>query len=214
MLIDAQHLTNSLQEMDRTNAPAVSLDLLSAGQSAELTAAAQALSYRAGKDQVGSGDKAVYQDFLLTADWPETSPVTALKQELEDLFQKAQQLTSKRLLPAGFTFNDHMALFYPSGSKGITPHRDMTRFAGVILLLTLSGKASFITSRDRAAQESVVHYDLLPGRLILLRGTEFGTQQGLKSIELTEPDDDRPFHAVTRVDEDRYCLGFRYDKTM
>lgn len=214
MLLDAQQLALALEKMDQTNAPAVVLAALSPQSCRRLTDAARVLSYRPGKERIGEGDKAVYQDFRLTADWPVGSPFLALGAQLAQLFQQADRLTGGAVLPEGFTLNDHMALFYPTGSKGITPHRDLSRFAGVISLITLSGKAEFVTSDDRQAKTNRQTFALRAGRLLLLRGAAFGCAARTADTPAPAQPDRRPFHAVQKVTEDRYCLGFRYDREL
>ena len=96
--------------------------------------------------------------------------------------------------PLGFT---NAALHrYPPGPLGLSPHRDSARSINFVAIFVLRGRGRFIVCQDRTGRGAV---DLpnAPGDLLLLRAP------GFLSTE------DRPFHAVLDIFEERLTFALR-----
>jgi len=82
---------------------------------------------------------------------------------------------------------DEVALGRYGPDGGITSHRDNTFYTGFVAVLTVSGRARFRVSADRAGQRVLGELVAGPGDLVLLRGPRPG-QDGDADV--------RPFHSV------------------
>jgi hypothetical protein len=93
--------------------------------------------------------------------------------------------------------------YWPEASIGITPHRYGKRFAILVAVFSLTGRARFALCSDRAG--SVVSEWLVEcGDLVLLRAP------GLCAY--ADADDPRPFHTINPpIGGERYSLAFRMD---
>lgn len=177
---------------------AAALDLLSPQGCAELTAASAALSYRAAKPVIGEGERRVYQDFEICMPVPDGSPFHACRDAVERLLARALDVLSAPPLAAPPPLNDLVVQRYPAGSRGITAHRDHLRYRDLVAIVTLAGQARFFVSADRAG-DSARELPIPPGSLLLMRAPGFAGRE------------DRPFHFLTDVTEERVCLGLRHD---
>jgi hypothetical protein len=74
---------------------------------------------------------------------------------------------------------------YLTGDRGITPHRDYSRYRYLIAVFTVEGEAPFTICRNRAG-DPLVTWATSPGSLVLLRAP------GL----VDNGTDDRPIHAI------------------
>jgi hypothetical protein len=85
---------------------------------------------------------------------------------------------------------------YPPGPLGLSPHRDSARSINLVAIFVLRGCGRFIVCQDRTGRDAV---DLsnAPGDLLLLRAP------GFLSTE------DRPFHAVLDIIEERLTFALR-----
>jgi hypothetical protein len=85
---------------------------------------------------------------------------------------------------------------YPPGPLGLSLHRDSARSINLIAIFVLRGRGRFIVCQDRTGRGAV---DLpnAPGDLLLLRAP------GFLSTE------DRPFHAVLDILEERLTFALR-----
>ena len=85
---------------------------------------------------------------------------------------------------------------YPPGPLGLSPHRDSARSINLVAIFVLRGRGRFIVCQDRRGRGAV---DLpnAPNDLLLLRAPGFlGTE-------------DRPFHAVLDILEERLTFALR-----
>lgn len=177
---------------------AVSLPLLREEDCQPLIEAAEALPYRPATPEIGEGDKTVFQDFTLSVGVQPGDLFHQLAQALEDLTAAALRSTAAALLPEAPRYNDLIVQRYEPGSQGITPHRDHLRYAGLVALVTLCGRARFFLCPDRSGKNAR-ELPMPPGGLILMRAPGFAGLQ------------DRPFHMLTDVTETRIGIGIRHD---
>lgn len=177
---------------------AASLDLLSAQGCADLTAAGAALSYRTARPVIGEGERRVYQDFEICMPVPDGSPFHACRDAVERLLARALDAMPAPPLAAPPPLNDLVVQRYPAGSRGITAHRDHLCYRDLVAIVTLAGQARFFVSADRSG-ENARELPIPPGSLLLMRAPGFAGR------------DDRPFHFLTDVTEERVCLGLRHD---
>lgn len=90
---------------------------------------------------------------------------------------------------------------YRGGSEGMSPHRDGTRFRLLIATISVLGSARFFRHNEKG--EVTQEWPLVPGDLVLLRGT------GLHGVE-----DSRPHHSVGGpAGELRCSVAFRMTVT-
>ena len=177
---------------------AASLDLLSAQGCADLTAAGAALSYRTARPVIGEGERRVYQDFEICMPVPDGSLFHACRDAVERLLARALAVMPAPPLAAPPPLNDLVVQRYPAGSRGITAHRDHLCYRDLVAIVTLAGQARFFVSADRSG-ENARELPIPPGSLLLMRAPGFAGR------------DDRPFHFLTDVTEERVCLGLRHD---
>lgn len=177
---------------------ACSLALLSREGCAALLAASAALSYRAAMAVVGEGDRRVYQDFEICMPVPDGSPFHDCRDALERCLARALHDMPEPPLARPPRLNDLVVQRYPAGSRGITAHRDHVRYRDLVAVVTLTGRARFLVSTTRSGEDAR-EVPVPPGSLVLMRAPGFAGR------------DDRPFHLLTDVTEDRVCLGLRHD---
>ena len=174
------------------------LPFIDAGFRAELTAAAAALAYRVARPVVGEGEKQVYQDFQLAMDFPPASPYREAARLAEGAIAAGARLLQPGLLPPEFRINDLILQRYPSGSRGITPHRDHIRYRGLVAILVVAGDGCFALCEDRGGtgkREVAAN----PGDLLIMRAP------GYAGSPL------RPFHCLEKITRERLSFGMRWD---
>lgn len=174
------------------------LPLLGEPALARLLDAARALPYRRCKAEVGSGDSLVRQDFDICMAVPNDNPLWRLAGAVEALVNGALERMNAPPLAPPFRLNDLVSQRYPAGSFGITAHRDHIRYVGLVALVPLSGAARFSLCRERGGAGSR-EVPLSPGELLLMRAPGF------------DGSGERPFHLLSDVTAERYCIGLRHD---
>ena len=157
---------------------------------------AQSYTYSPEPEIVGRGPEAVRQQ---VASQCIVSPEGAYA-ALRTAFQAVCNDTFQAVVPYPFAtrlrLTDIRLQKYAQGSLGITPHRDGAQFCNVVSIFMISGQARFAVCANRlggAARE----IDVSPGRLLLLRAPGFLGA------------DERPFHYVTDIREERYSCALR-----
>jgi len=176
---------------------AVALPLLGDAERAPLLAAARALSYRRATAVTGTEQARVYQDFFLTTALAPDDLFHRYAARLTALLKAGAALLDPSPLGPGFELNDLILQRYEAGSAGITPHRDHLRYRELVALVALSGGARFLITADRAGSEPR-GLAIAPGSLLLMLAPGFA---GCR---------ERPFHALDRIESERYSLGLRY----
>ncbi|MEQ8655182.1 MAG: hypothetical protein RIC87_22155 [Kiloniellales bacterium] len=174
------------------------LPLLAAAECAQILKGCEDLPYRRARPLVGSAGREVHQDFDLTFEIPRPHPICDLAASLDRVVCAAADMLDPSPLPEGIVFNDLIVQRYPAGSQGITPHRDHLRYTGLVILVTLTGRAGFYVCADRSGADAV-EIPAPPGGAILLAAPGFADG----SV--------RPFHFLDRVSAPRISLGFRQD---
>ena len=189
-------LAGALARLGREDA--VSLPLLSAEDCTPLIEVSAGLTYRPATPVIGEGARRVQQDFELCADFAPGHPFHGFAAALESLTAAAlARLDPPPLHPAP-PFNDLIVQRYGAGSAGITPHRDHIRYRGLVAIVTLVGRARFCVCTERSGRDAR-EVPIPPGSLLLMRAPGFAGR------------DDRPFHLLKDVVEERICLGLRHD---
>jgi hypothetical protein len=177
---------------------AASLPLLDPAVCASLTEEARRLDYRPARPVVGVGETAVYQDFDLATELNGAAGLMALAGAVDTHIARALRSMKRNPLPDRFAINDLIVQRYFAGSAGISAHRDHIRYVGLVAIVVLAGAGRFFISQDRAGRDAR-EIPAPPGHLLLMRAPGF---QGRN---------DRPFHAVREITEERYILGLRCD---
>jgi len=176
---------------------AAALPLLDRAVCMSLAEEARSLAFRPARQVVGVGEAAVYQDFDLVTEIPDGG-LRLLAETLERNIGNAVESMNRNPLPDGFAVNDLIVQRYATGSAGISPHRDHIRYVGLVAIVVLAGAGRFFVSRDRTGRDAR-EVPAPPGHLLLMRAPGFNGRN------------DRPFHAVREITEERYILGLRYD---
>lgn len=176
---------------------AASLPLFDHAACMSLVDEARSLAFRPARPVVGVGETAVYQDFDLATEIPD-GRLTALARGLGGQIARANMSMNRNPLPEGFAFNDLIVQRYAAGSAGISPHRDHIRYVGLVAIVVLAGTGRFFVSRDRNGRDAR-EVPAPPGHILLMRAPGFNGRN------------DRPFHAVREIEEERYILGLRHD---
>ncbi len=157
---------------------------------------AQSYTYSPEPEIVGRGPDEVRQQ---AASQCIVSPEGAYA-ELRTTFQAVCDNAFQSLAPYPFTTRLRLTEIrlqqYAPGSLGITPHQDGARFCNLVCIFMIGGQARFAVCADRSGREAR-EIDVSPGRLVLLRGPGFLGA------------DERPFHCVTDIQEERYTCGLR-----
>lgn len=196
VLADPDLLAAAIARLVREDA--VSLPLLPPEACTALVEEGRALTLRPARPVVGEGAAAVYQDFELTMDIPPGSRFRGLAAALEDLIAAASGRIDPPPLDGPFRINDLVLQRYPAGGRGITPHRDHMRYAGLVAIVVLAGRGRFSVCANRAGDDAR-EIASLPGNLVLMRGPGlFGRS-------------DRPFHMLSNVAVERWSFGMRHD---
>ena len=188
-----------LARLERDDAAAIGL--LSPLGCAELVAASAELTYRDARPVIGEGEKAVRQDFEICMPVPEGSRFHHCRDALEALLARALDQMPVPPLDAAPRLNDLVVQRYPAGSLGITAHRDHLAYRDLVAIVTLAGRARFFVSTDRSGADAR-EVPIPPGSLLLMRAPGFAGRE------------DRPFHFLNEVAEERVCLGLRRDVRM
>ena len=175
-----------------------SLPLLPASALAPLLAAAEALSYRTARNEIGAGTRAVRQDFDICMAPTHPGVLWDLAAELEEFLGQALARQRPALLNGHITLNDLVVQRYPAGSFGITAHRDHVRYTGLVALILLSGEGRFFVSSERSGDDAR-EIPWRPGEVLLMRAPGFAGRT------------DRPFHSLTDITAERYSVGLRHD---
>ena len=189
-------LVRALTRLEQEDA--VSLPWLEESACESYLEAAASLSYREARPVVGSGEKAVRQDFEVCMELGDSGPFHSLAESLEQDIKAAAALLPADPLPGGFTLNDMIVQRYPVGCQGITPHVDHIRYQGLVAILVFQGRGRFETVADRegSSPKEVANG---PGDLLLMAAPGFAGQRR------------RPFHRLSGVTEPRVILGLRWD---
>ena len=177
---------------------AVSMPLLAAEALPPLLAAAEGLSYRTGRREISSGEKAVRQDFDICMAPPKQNPLWDLAAELEEHLARALAGLRPPLLAGRLGLNDLVVQRYHAGSFGITAHRDHVRYTGLVALVQLSGDGRFFVSDTRSGP-GAREIAWRSGDLLLMRAPGFAGRK------------DRPFHFLSDIATERYSVGLRHD---
>ncbi len=177
---------------------AASIDLLSPGGCADLLAASAELSYRDARPVIGTGEREVHQDFEICMPVPDGSLFHDCRDALERLLARALDVMPAPPLAVPPRLNDLVVQRYPARSRGITAHRDHLCYRDLVAIVTFAGQARFFVSTDRSG-ENAREVPVPPGSLLLMRAPGFAGR------------DDRPFHFLSGVSEERLCLGLRHD---
>jgi len=177
---------------------ACSLALLSRHGCAALLAASASLAYRPAQAVVGEGDRRVFQDFEICMPVPDASLFHACRDALERLLARALNVVPDPPLGQPPRLNDLVVQRYPAGSRGITAHRDHVCYRDLVAVVTLAGRARFFVSAARSGA-GAREVPVPPGSLVLMRAPGFAGRE------------DRPFHFLSDVTEERVCLGLRHD---
>ena len=157
---------------------------------------AEQLNYRACAPVVGTGEKAVAQDFDISLNFRRKTRFDDFSAAFERQMNEALRRLPRCPCQHPLYFNDRVVLRYPQGSRGISPHQDLKRFEGIIAILTLSGRGDFYICADRQKTNSrLLRAD--PGVMIVMRGANCGAS--------------RPFHYVENIEQGRVAFGLRYD---
>ena len=119
------------------------------------------------------------------------------------LWDAFQRLLEQHLAPlprspfaSPLRFTDAALHRYPPGPLGLSPHRDSARSINLVAIFVLRGRGRFIVCQDRSGRRAV-ELPNAPGDLLLLRAPGF---QGAQ---------DRPFHAVLDIVEERLTFALR-----
>lgn len=177
---------------------AVALPVLGVEGCELLLKSVEQLDFRACKPIVGKGDDAVSQDFSISLNFPDEVIIDNFSSAFERQINKAFELMAPQPEPTPYHFNDRAALVYEADSTGISPHRDLVCFEGIIAILTLKGQADFCVCADRNKLDSI-RLSAEPGVMIIMRGNHYA---GIA---------ERPFHYVENVRSQRIGLGLRYN---
>lgn len=193
---DLQALSQALAGLKDRDA--VSLPWLGGGACRAYLEASDRLAYRPARPVVGTGEKAVQQDFEVCMELGETGPFHDLAEALGADLRDAASALTPALLPEGFELNDMIVQRYPSGCQGITPHVDHIRYQGLVAILVFQGRGKFeiVADRSGAAPQEVPNG---PGDLLLMTAPGFAGERR------------RPFHRLSEVTEPRVILGLRWD---
>ena len=177
---------------------AVSVPLLTDEFRLALLKEAESYPLRPVRESVGNGNNLVKQKMNLQSELNPDGLFFELVREFQSLFEQATH--SSNLFDGRVVFNDLMLQRYDVGAFGITPHRDRTDYRYMICLFVLAGHGRFYTSKDRqkTQQQEIAN---LPGDVILTPAPGF---RGLQ---------ERPFHYLEDISEERWVFGLRHDET-
>lgn len=198
LLSNPEGMAKALEDLPTQGA--VSISLLNENACNILLQEAEKLEFRRCRDVIGDGEKAVTQDFSISLNFSKKSRLDEFAAAFERQLNKAFEIINPQPFPTPFHFNDRAMLIYEKDSTGISPHRDLVCFHGVVAILTLVGEADFYICDDRHKTNSR-HFKASQGEMIIMRGVNYAGM------------DDRPFHYVENVNSRRVGFGLRYNAT-
>ncbi len=181
-----------------SNFSSVSIPILSQDFRTSLLAEAKKVSLRSCRESIGTGPNVVYQRMLLQDNINPSGLFGLLVKEFQLLFNEAIQ--GLNLFTDEVVFNDWILQKYELGEVGITPHRDRIDYRHVVCLFVLAGKGRYCVSEDRLRlnEQEIAN---LPGDVVMMPAPGYiGLQQ-------------RPFHYLEKITEERYVFGLRHDET-
>ena len=175
---------------------AVSVPILSFDFRQALLEAALVADYRPATETVGKPGNEVTQRLYVADSFGEHSIFRELTTAFQALFDESANCSG--LFTEPVAFNDLMLQKYDRGEVGITPHRDRTAYRHVICLFVLAGLGRFgvATDRARSKEQEISNF---PGDVILMPGPGF------------KPMNERPYHFVEHITEERFVFGLRHD---
>lgn len=178
--------------------PAVSMPVLAEDFRKTLLEEANEVPLRAAKETVGKGRNSVSQRMLLQDKLDPNGRFATLAAGFQSLFDRA--CADDDFFSDQVVFNDWMLQKYEPGDIGITPHRDRTDYRHVVCLFVLAGHGRFCISEDRARtnEQEIAN---LPGDVVLMAAP------GFRFLE------QRPFHCLERITEERIVFGLRHDES-
>ncbi len=179
---------------------ATSVGLLDEDFRLALLEEAEGYVYQPEDEIVGSGDRVVRQQVSSFDDFPEGSGYVLLKNSFQGLLE--QRLAELETYPfeTALDFDSMVLQRYEEGSIGITPHKDGLSYINLVCVFVIGGRGRFYVCSDRAGTDAI-EVDASPGNVILMRAPG-----------LFGPEDNRPFHYVTDIQETRYTFGLRQKK--
>ena len=195
LTLDDDALAGALRGVARDGAarvPALSLPARRA-----LARTAGTLSFRTARPVVGSGERAVTQNFEIVDDVPSEGPLGAVAAELAQRLNAALRRDDTPSC-APIIFNDRVVQRYPAGGVGISPHKDHVRYVHLVVNLVLSGFGRLYICPERSFDHALE----IPGSAgdaLIMRAPGF------------DGSDQRPFHAIGDVASERLVLGLRQD---
>jgi hypothetical protein len=193
---DPEALAAALRTVETADAAAV--PALSPAARHALARAAQDLTFRTARPQVGQGAAAVTQTFEIADDVPAEGPFAQVARELAAEIETARAYLAPCPCPA-VTFNDRVVQRYPPSAVGISPHRDRSCYVTLVANLVITGHGRFYICADRSFDRAR-EIPAGPGDAILMRAPGYGGRQA------------RPFHAIGAVNAERLVLGLRHDR--
>lgn len=175
---------------------AASLPLLDETFRRRLAAEAELCTYHPEDEVVGSGENQVRQQMGSCEDFLPHSLFRLLTAEFQCWLDARLEDLPEYPFSSRLRFDSFSLQRYPSGSLGITPHRDGWRYINLICIFAISGRGRFYVCADRAGS-AAVEMDASPGSVVLMRAP------GFLGANL------RPFHYVTGIPAERYSFGLR-----
>jgi hypothetical protein len=195
---DADALADALRAMAEKDA--VALSFLPEEVRLVLVTEAATLAFHRARAIVGEGERAVYQDFDLTVDFPAESSYRAVAGAVDRAIAAAAARIDPPPLPPGFCLDDLILQRYVRGSAGITLHRDHLRYRGLVAILVVSGDGRFGLALDRSGT-GAREVAAAAGDLLLMRAPGFAGSR------------DRPFHSLSDITRERLSFGLRWDSS-
>ena len=153
---------------------------------------------RPAKNTVGTAKNLVHQDMLLQDELKSDGAFAELVVAFQQHFDEA--ISGHSYFSAPVIFNDVMLQKYEPEIGGITPHRDRTDYRHIICLFVLEGFGRFYIADDRI-KTNAIEIANLPGDVVLMPGPGF--------IGLN----DRPFHYLENITQERWVFGLRHDQS-
>ncbi len=176
---------------------ATSLNILKEDFRMSLLEEAQGYSYKPEEEVVGSGERQVRQQVSSFNKFPDDSNLILLKDSFEELLNRHLEGVEPYPFETPLNFNTMVLQRYEQGSLGITPHKDGKSYINVVSIFVIGGGGRFFVCSDRAGNNSR-EIDASEGNVILMRAPGFYGYI-----------DNRPFHYVTDITEERYTFGVR-----
>lgn len=190
---DGGEMAGCLESVRRDGA--ASIQVLGGPAQTELRAAVEALGFRRARAVVGTGEKAVTQDFAICDDVEDAGLIGRYVAASEALVNSGLERFTPRPCPP-VEFNDLVAQRYPPVACGISPHRDHIRYINLVAILVIAGAGRFFVCNDRAGTNAR-EVPAPEGSLLLMRAPGFDGSRH------------RPFHMLGEVTRERLILGLR-----